>query len=74
MGVTTRVTTNDNSIKFGWRYGGSQGHTVLGSSTQYTNRMGGNFCKTNGGIITMGVKTQTTTSGWVVAPKETTHG
>lgn len=67
-------TTNDNSIKFGWRYGGGQGMSVPATSGDYLNRMGSCFVKVSSGVARTLASTDTVVAGWLIMPKETTHG
>lgn len=68
------VTTNDSSIKFGWRYGGHQGVSVPASTGDYVNRLGGAFVKVTGGTARIATESTTTVDGWLEMPKETTQG
>ena len=68
------VTTNDNSIKYGWRYGGNQGISVPATSADYLNRMGSCFVTVEDGVARTCASNDTTVDGWLMMGKETTHG
>jgi len=67
-------TIFDDAIKYGWRYGGSQTITVPATNADYINRRGSGFVKIVRGVARMCASKCASLSGWLIAPKETTHG
>ncbi len=67
-------TIYDKAIKYGYRYGGCQTITVPATNADYINRRGAGFVKITGGIARTLASNDTTVSGWLTVPKETTHG
>lgn len=68
------VTTTDTPVKFGWTSGGGVGISVPATSADYLNRRGSCFVKVSSGLARPVASTDTTVSGWLTVPKETTHG
>ena len=68
--MTTTMT--DKSVRYGYRYGGTQGMVVNATSSVYLNRRGANFCTFGSGYIAMCASNSTTIGGWAMGEKETT--
>jgi hypothetical protein len=66
------TTMTDKSVRYGYRYGGTQGVVVNATSSVYLNRMGANFCTMGGGQVAMCASNSTTIGGWATGEKETT--
>lgn len=67
-------TYDDQPIKMGYRYGGTQGITVPATNADYYNRLGGAFVKIVDGVARMcGSRPTASLDGWLCMNKETTR-
>lgn len=66
------TTMDDKSVRYGYRYGGTQGVVVNATSTVYLNRRGANFVTFGSGTVALCASISTTVGGWAMGPKETT--
>ena len=66
------TTMSDKSVRYGYRYGGTQGIVVNATSSVYLNRRGANFCTFGSGYVAMCASDSTTIGGWAMGEKETT--
>ena len=73
MGKKLECTIDDQAIKMGYRYGGTQGVTVPATSADYYNRLGGAFVKIVSGVARLCATKTASLDGWLCMNKETSR-